>query len=266
MVAPRDSSLSRGLDILLALDSDRTLSNGGLGVVEIARRVGREKSQVSRALKTLADKGLVERDPLTLDYRLGWRLFALAARAGERQLLAVAPALLDELVDRLGETVHLSVLEGSDVLTVLSKLPARAVAAADWSGLRNPASCTSSGRALLLDHDREQLEALFAGDAFRALGPGAPRDLDELDERVRAARADGYALADEEFEAGLVGVAAPVRDFRGRIVAAVNVSAPKYRFEDRLDEAAEEISQAAGALSSRLGFSAAVPTRIAARA
>lgn len=257
MVAQSESSLGRGLDILLALDSEEAAANGGLGVVRIAKQVGREKSQVSRALKTLGDKGLVERDALTLDYRLGWRLFALAAQAGERRLLTAAPEALSALVVSLGETVHISVLEGSEVLTVLSQAPDRAVAATDRSGFRTPATCTSSGRALLLDHERAELELLFEQADFPTRGPGAPRDVGQLYERILAARANGYALANEEFEAGLVGAAAPIRDFRGRIVAALNVSAPEFRFAQSLDQAGREIKEAADELSSRLGFSAA---------
>jgi len=256
MVAQSESSLGRGLDILLALDSEEVAASGGLGVVRIAKQVGREKSQVSRALKTLGDKGLVERDPLTLDYRLGWRLFALAAQAGERRLLTAAPGVLGGLVKSLGETVHLSVLEGTEVLTVVSRAPDRAVTATDRSGLRTPASCTSSGRALLLDHERADLDALFERAELRAPGPGAPGDLDELFDRIRAARGTGYALADEEFEVGLVGAAAPIRDFRGLIVAALNVSAPKFRFAESLEQAGREIKGAADELSNRLGFSA----------
>jgi len=257
VVAQNESSLGRGLDILLALDSEEAAANGGLGVVKIAKQVGREKSQVSRALKTLGDKGLVERDPLTLDYRLGWRLFALAAQAGERRLLTAAPEALRALVASLGETVHLSVLEGDEVLTVLSQAPDRAVAATDRSGSRTPASRTSSGRALVLDHERAELELLFEQADFTPDAPGAARDVEQLYERILAARAAGYALADEEFEAGLVGVAAPIRDFRGRIVAALNVSAPKFRFEESLGRAGREIKEAADELSTRLGFSVA---------
>src|SRR3712207_7713877 len=98
----------------MVLGREEAVENGGLGVVRIAQLIGREKSQVSRALKTLAESGLVDRDPSTLHYRLGWRFFALAARAGEQMLLSVAPPLLERLMKSLGETVHLSVLQGAE--------------------------------------------------------------------------------------------------------------------------------------------------------
>ena len=239
----------------MVLGRDEAVENGGLGVVRIAELIGREKSQVSRALKMLAESGFVDRDPATLYYHLGWRFFALAARAGEQRLLNVAPPLLERLIKSLGETAHLSVLQGTEVLTVLSKSPPHAVKAVGWSGRTVPVYCTSSGRALLFDHDRDALRELFSGVEFHELGPNTVRDVEELYERVVAARARGYALVDEEFEFGLVGAAAPVRDFKGSIVAALNVSAPRFRLGERLEDAGREVISAADELSALLGWS-----------
>jgi IclR family KDG regulon transcriptional repressor len=150
------ATLGRALDILEVLGGDEAAANGGLGVVRIADLLGREKSQVSRALKTLSARGFVDRDPDTREYRLGWRFYGLAARTGRSRLIALAPAILRELVASLGETAHLSVLAGADVLTLLSVPSPRLLQASDWSGLRVPAHCTSAGRALLLDEDREK--------------------------------------------------------------------------------------------------------------
>lgn len=256
-VAANDATtLGRGLALLRALGGDEAAARGGLGVVEVARLVGREKSQVSRALRTLADLGFVDRDPDSLDYRLGWQMFALAARAGEGRLLAAAAPVLGDLVAALGETAHLSVLDGTEVLTVLSEASPRAVRVDDATGGRVPAHCTSSGQALLLDHDRAALAARFGAGALERCGPRAPRDLDQLHRRIEAARAAGHALSDEEFEPGLVAAAAPVRDFRGRIAAALNVSGPKFRFEAHMEAAGHEVQRAAAALSQRLGWNA----------
>jgi IclR family KDG regulon transcriptional repressor len=254
-VGERKINLRKELAILIVLGREEAVENGGLGVVRIAELIGREKSQVSRALKTLAESGLVDRDPSTLHYRLGWRFFALAARAGEQRLLSVAPPLLERLMKSLGETVHLSVLQGVEVLTVLSKSPSHAVKAVGWSGRTVPVYCTSSGRALLFDHDHDALSELLSGVEFRKLGPNTVRDVEELYERLLAARAQGYALVDEEFEFGLVGAAAPVRDFRGQIVATLNVSAPKFRLGERLETAGKEVKRAADELSALLGWS-----------
>jgi IclR family transcriptional regulator, KDG regulon repressor len=243
------TSFERGLAILFALGDGRAL-----GVTKLAEVVGREKSQVSRALKVLAAHGLVERDPETLAYRLGWRVFALAAAAGEPALVATAHRRLGDLVRTLGESAYLSALQDGGVVTLVSESPARGVQAVNWVGRVVPAGCTSAGYALLLDHGRDELGGLLSAASVRKSRPRAPQSEAELWERLCIARERGFAVADEEFEDGVVGVAAPVRDFAGRIVAAVNVSAPKFRFEDRLDEAGERVHAAAADLSRAVGF------------
>jgi DNA-binding IclR family transcriptional regulator len=255
VVGVKETNLRRELAILTVLGGEEAVEGGGLGVVRIADLIGREKSQVSRTLKILAESGFVDRDTATLQYRLGWRFFALAARAGEQRLLSVAPALLKRLVEDVGETVHLSVLQGVEVLTVLSESPPHAVKADGWAGRTVPIYCTSSGRALLFDHDHEALSSLLSGVEFRELRPGTVRNIEELEGSIALAREQGYALVDEEFEFGLVGAAAPVRDFNGRLVAALNVSAPKFRLGGRLEGAGREVKKAADELSALLGWS-----------
>ncbi len=254
MVAEEATSLRRGLAILFALEDAGAAAEGGMGVTRIAEVVGREKSQVSRSLKVLAQYGLVDRDRQTLEYRLGWRLFTMAGRAGDAKLLAAAVPVLKGLVRELDETVHLSLLHGAEVMTILSEAPNRAVQAAGWIGRTVQAYCTSSGRALLFDHELSDLVELFEGVEFDCHGPNTPADIEELARRIAAARRRGFALVDEEFEPGLVAVGAPVRDFRGSIVAAVNVSGPKFRFADRLEAAGHVVRASADRVSALLGW------------
>lgn len=233
VVDVKPAGVSRAAATLVALGSGEATARGGLGVVRIAELVGADKGHVSRLLTTLAEHGLVERDVDTREYRLGWQLYALAARAGDQRLLETARPLLGRLVRDLGERVSLSVLRGAEVLTVFSESPSRAVQATGWVGRTVPAYCTSSGRALLFDHGRDELATVFAGVRFRSLGPNAPPDVRELYRRIDAGRPSGFAVVDEESEPGLVAAAAPVRDFRGRVCAAVNVSGPKFRLGGR---------------------------------
>ena len=250
--SPAATSLGRGLRALELLAGDRS----GLGVLEVARRLGVDKSQASRTLRTLAEHGLIERDPATLSYHLGARLFAYAARVSHARLLRCAPPLLERLVTRLGERSHLSVLDGTHVLTLLSHSPPQAVQAVGWEGRTVPAHNTASGRALLLDHDAEALRALFAGLELPGDAPRAPGDLDVLAGRIADARRRGRVRVEEELEAGLVAVAAPVRRFDGRIVAALNVSGPQFRFASRLDAAEVEVQLTADELSGLLAGTA----------
>ena len=122
-VNPGTAALARGLRVLELLADVRD----GLGVTRLAELLGDDKSQVSRTLATLAEHGYVERDPETLAYRVGWRVFALAARAGDARLLAAAPPVMRALVRELDESVHLSVRQGALVLTLLAETPTHAL-------------------------------------------------------------------------------------------------------------------------------------------
>lgn len=222
--------------------------------MRLAELTGGDKGQVSRLLSTLTEQGLVERDPQTRLYRLGWQLFALAARAGDQHLLVLATPLITSLVELVGERASLSVMHGAEVLTVYSQAPPRAVQAVGWVGRTVPAYCTSSGRALLLDHTEAELEVLFAGERFAPRGSGSPADVASLHQRVTASRARGYTSVTEEFELDLVAAAAPVRDQHGRICAAVNVSAPRFRYggSSRLASLGQQIKDTADMLSALL--------------
>jgi len=131
------------------------------------------------------------------------------------------------------------------------------VRAVNWIGRNTPAYCTSAGKALLIDRTPAELEALFAGRPFVASAPATARSVAELAKAIGAARDRGYAVADEEMDAGLTAAAAPVRDAPGRIVAAINVSGPSFRMRPRLADVGAAVAAAAAELSARLGQAAA---------
>jgi IclR family KDG regulon transcriptional repressor len=251
--AERETSIRRGVEVLLSLAGAEALEAGGLGVTQIAELLEREKSQVSRALKALNEYGLVERNADS-SYRLGWRLYALAQLAGERRLLDAAAPRMRQLAASQGERAHLSVLQGTNVLTVLSESPGRAVEAVGWAGRMTPVYCTSAGRALLLDASPQDVERRLAGVELVPLGPGTARTLADLSARIERDRANGYVVADGEFEPELIAVAVPVRDGVGAIVASINISAPRFRFIDRVELAAQELLAVSADLSDELGL------------
>jgi len=254
MAPEQATSVRRALALLDALGSPEAAAEGGWGVTQLATLVGQDKSRVSRTLQTLADSGYVERDGPSQRYRLGWRVFALAARAGDRRLLEASRPLLTRLVAELRERSHLSVLQGTAVLTLLTESPLHAVQTVSWAGRTAPAYCTSAGRALLIDCDEESLRQILGGVVFRPLGPRAPRDVGEMHRRIVTARRRGWVVADEEAEPELVAVAAPVRDGSGRVVAALNVSGPRFRLGSQLGAAGATLKSAADEVSAELGW------------
>src|SRR5262249_8986031 len=183
----------------------------------------------------------------------GWRLFTLAATAADQQLLALTPHVLRGLVARVQECAHLSVLDGCGLLTLLSESPPWAIQAVPWVGRIAPLHCTSAGGALLFDHTDGEVRALLGGADLAGGGPNAPHAVEEVLARLHAARRRGFAVVSEEFETGHVAAAAPVRDFRGRVVAAGNGSAPKFRLGRSLAAAGGEGEGAGGRVAAAVG-------------
>src|SRR5262249_12919476 len=143
---------------------------------------------------------------------------------------------------------------GREVLTIVSEAPGHTLQAAGWVGRSHPyLYCASAGRALLFGHSDEELTALLGDAEFRPPGPNGPTSFADFAERLARERERGWVYVDEEFEPGLVGVAAPVFDFDGRVVAALNLSGPKFRAEKALMDAGPRLVEVATELSGLLG-------------
>jgi DNA-binding IclR family transcriptional regulator len=142
-------------------------------------------------------------------------------------------------------------------LTVLREESDQSLQAGGWIGRRSPLHCTASGRALMFDADDEQVEALTARDLVApAAGPGAPKDLAALLQRLGDERRRGYSTASEEVEVGLTSMSAPVRDGLGHIAGVINVSGPTSRLGDRIDAVGALLLRAAQTASRTLRITA----------
>jgi IclR family KDG regulon transcriptional repressor len=245
----------RAVALLLTLGGQEALEAGGLGVKRLSELTGNDISRVSRTLEVLSESRLIDRDPTSRAYRLGWRFFALAACAAEPQLRRAASGFVRQLIDEFEERAYLSVLDGREVLTIISESPAHTVQAAGWVGRSHPyLYCTSAGRALLFGHNDDELTALLGDLEFSPPGPNGPTSFADFTARLARERKKGWVFADEEFEPGLVAVAAPVYDFDGRVVAALNLSAPKFRSGTALAAAGPRLVEVATQLSSAVGY------------
>ncbi|TQL41977.1 IclR family transcriptional regulator [Homoserinimonas aerilata] len=269
------SGLTRDVEILELLGDAEAFRNGGLTVTRIAEITGRDKAVISRALATLAASDIIERDEDTLNYRLGSRLYALAARTSQATLAAQSRTSLRHIAQSTRETTHLCVLRGGNVLTLISELSSHEFRTTGWEGITTAGWRTPSGRVLISDwdetsiahwynqHGRDRallgpLDPALASAGFAVLdSPPADKavvtDLASLMAEIDRIRTRGYALLDEELEIGVVGASAPVIDFTGRIVAAVNVSGPKSRIGHRLDALGSFVARAAAGLSASIG-------------
>lgn len=220
----------------------------------IATAVGIPRSTAYHLLGVMVEEGFVVHLADEHRYGLGVAAFEVGsgyARQEPLQRLARRP--LAELVDAVGQSAHLAVLHGRDVLYVLEeRAPGRPPLVSDV-GVRLPAHLTASGRAILAALPAAQVRALYPDRTTfvdrHGVGPSSPSALRAL---LVETRQRGYAMEDGEVTPGFSSVAAVVLDHTGHPVAGVAVTFPS---EDALDlpRTTEQTRRTAGRLTSRLG-------------
>lgn len=247
----QQSATGRVALALLAFGEERT--SGELSVSTIADRVGRERSQVSRMLKVLAAAGLLEQNPSTRAYRLGWRMHHLANHAGDQRLLLIAKPALRDLVVRTRETALMSVLSGNRSFTVARECSTQSLQAGGWVGRTSPLHASASGRALILNMSDEEVAVLVRDDLGAAgLGPRAPKTLQAVLSVLKTERSRGYTVACDHLEEGLTSVGSPIIDADGQILATINVSGPTSRLVNHVESLGEQLRLVAKHVSARL--------------
>jgi DNA-binding IclR family transcriptional regulator len=246
--AQRVQSVARAAELLKALGDH----DGPATVFDLADRCGLNRSTAWRILATLEDAGLVERDPATGRYAVGYALVALAAGAGHEPLVRRAHPHLRALADACAETASIAVPRALQLVYV-DQVQAPHVMAANWLGRPTPLHATSTGKAYL---------AWLTADEIGAALPARLARFTDTTITTRAAlraelagvRERGYAVSRGELEPALWGVSAPVLD-GARAIAVVSVWGTEGRIRARGLDALGARTAAAGA-----GIAAAVAT------
>ena len=246
----RDTSptmISRVSDVLKIFQGkERSFS-----VSEIGRRTGIPKASVSRIINELIEYGLLERDGDRI--QLGLRLFELGQHANRStDLRKFTMPSMSELMKATGQTVHLAVLEGTDVVYIqilrsrsTPPLPSRV-------GGRLPAYATGVGKALLAFADDETLEQLFS-QKLEPIGPNTITDPEKLRHELIAIRANRLAFERQESSADLGCAAAPILDSQGQAIAAISVSVRLDQTDlSKMGPAVSAVAMALSRESSRL--------------
>jgi IclR family pca regulon transcriptional regulator len=216
--------LEKGLLVIEAFDQERAR----LSISEVAQRAGLSRAAARRYLLTLAHLGYVDHDGK------GFALSPRVLRLGQSYMhSARLPRVLQPELQRLAaamqEATTAGVLDDAEVVSLAAATGGRVVSTTLQPGARVPAYCTANGRVLLAARPPEALDAWLAQQQARqALRPLTPRSLTQpeaLRQELARVRAQGHALVDQEMELGLRTLAVPLRNHRGEVVAALNVSA-----------------------------------------
>lgn len=246
--------LAKGLQLLRHI---ARRGGGDAGVRDLARELGWTTTSTHRLLVTLLNEGFLEQHPVSLKYRIGYDAFHVgAAYLRSSGIDTVAPPVLRSLVDEHGLNAFLGVMREHELVYLLAMQCQNSVALRVAPGSTAPLHKTAMGKVILADQPDEivldRLKLSVESDTGRS-----PVSTKDFLTQLATARKNGFATVNEEFLPGLFSVGAPVRDFSGRVVAAISVSRSKQGLASKEIQAiAGVVTEAANRLSRGLGFSA----------
>lgn len=201
----------------------------GVTLAELAEQVVMAKSSVLRYLATLEELEAVRRDGARR-FRLGLKMVELAGGLLENDdLRSVAEPLLHDLAEVSGETVHLGVASGSEIVYIAKVESSHSVRLVSRIGARTPTHCSAMGKAYLAALDESVRAPLI--ESLPARTPHTITSREELEGELERIRAAGYSIDDEENELGVRCVGAAVLSASGSPLGAVSVSGPAARLD-----------------------------------
>ncbi len=217
-------SFARGLAVIRSFDAAHPAQT----LTEVAGATGLSRAGARRILLTLQTLGYVEAEG---------RLFRLTPKIldlGFAYLTSMpfwngAEPVMEELVAQVHESSSAAVLDRTEIVYVV-RVPTHKIMAVNLSiGSRLPAYCTSMGRVLLSGLEEAQLEAALAESDLHAYTPRTLTDPADLRQAIATVRKQGWAVVDQELEAGLISLSAPIKNRQGKIIAAINISGNAQR-------------------------------------
>lgn len=222
----------------------------GASLSELAREADYPLSTAHRLLAALLREDYVRFDPDTKHYSLGLRVFQLAQSVSRAQgFTGLATPILDQISVVTREATMLAVLDGERELYVYCNAGPHQVSVVGEPGKHGPLHCTSQGKVLIAFSPPDVREYLLSRLTLEPLGPNTITNRDELRREIETVRARGYAIADEEHEAGIRAIGVPVLSNQ-RVVAALATAAPAYRVSvEQLTEHLPVLTAAAAELA-----------------
>lgn len=228
----------------------------GINLADLSRALGLHTSTVFHLTRTLLNLGYLRQTASGKRYRIGRGIFALAATcADEFELTDAAWRYLEELARDTGESAHFAVWSGSQVLILARTQGPSPFQMNERAGMLRPAHCTAIGKVLLAGLEPAELEPLIRESPLGSFTPNTVTDPAELERELDRIRRDGVAFDDSEYNEEARCIAAPVRDFRGRVIGAIGFSGPVWRVSlGDLSAYAELTKRLAARLSRELGY------------
>jgi DNA-binding IclR family transcriptional regulator len=244
--------LDKSFSILeILLNQDRAMN-----MTEISKKLELYPSTIHRLLDTLKHWGYVEQDPHTQKYQLGLKVLELGmVKLHQMDLVREATPYLKALAKQCNETVHLGVLEEGEVLYLAKEESSQTIRMCSYVGKRAPLYCSALGKVLLAYFSAEERKQILGKKVLLPLTENTITDRRELEKELNKVKEQGFALDREENEKDIHCIAAPIRNYQGKVIAAISISGPAFRIDEntqnKLKRALLETSKK---ISERLGY------------
>ena len=205
-----------------------------VGVVEIGRALGMNKSTAYRFLSSLKDLGIVQKNKNTNKYHLGLTLFELGNRVPIKRTLIdkIHPHLLD-LAFRVNEVVNLAGLFKNEVVYLDKIESKRSVQIMTYVGFHIPPHSTALGKAILAYMNPEDVQRILRSEGLPKFTDKTITEMDALLNEIQRVREGGFAMDNEEFEEGLRCIAVPLFDSQGNVMASMSISGSTARIHEK---------------------------------
>lgn len=245
------SSVTNAMKILRLFTPKQT----EMSVREIARQSNLPKSSAHRLILLLAKKGFLSKNPRTNHYRLGLSFLTLGGVIfSHRELFKEAQPIVHHLAQAINETVHICLMEDQHVVylfRVESQHPDRLLT---QMGRKNPLHCTSEGLCILAFQTEKVVDDMLAGELYRYT-PYTESNQIKLKSMLAEIRKQGYCLLSDSYYENYTGIAAPIRDHTGVVIASLSVIGRSNRIiNDKINGFIKEIINAADEISEQLGY------------
>jgi IclR family transcriptional regulator, KDG regulon repressor len=241
--------LLKTLDILEAIRQ----SPDNMALAEVSRKVQMPRPTVYRILTTLESRGYLDRQA-DGGYRMAEKFFALQRDTTlEQDLQRVAKQPMEKLSALCKETVNLGTLDGGEVVVIATVESPLSIRMSSKIGNRRFAHSTALGKVMLSGMGTEEIERLIQVKGLAKMTPNTITSRTALAKELRKVHAQGYAVDDQENEMDGRCLAAPIKDSRNRVVAALSISAPVFRMDHaRVESLEAALRQTCAAISKAL--------------
>lgn len=248
-------SVDHALDVMEAFYGDED----ELGITELSRRLKLHKNNIFRILATLENRGYVEQNPATDNYRLGLRALELGQTyIRHTGLLTVARPVMEQLNSKVNENVYIGILKDQYAFYLDVVESSHTVRVQSRVGCRVPTYCSAMGKSQLAYESMENIMSVLNRKELKKFTPNTLSDRDKIVKHLMLVKETGYALDDEEWDEGVRCVGAPIFDYTREVVGALSISAPSVRMS--MDKVKKEyvplLKEACSEISESLGYQA----------